>query len=378
MKKKLSYIIFLLKSLIFAKWDFSYPKHKKILLIDGLYNPFLKYFKTRDFNILYRRGEKINIPIIFHCLKEFELTSINYFAKYVKFSKPKIILTAFDHYPIFYKLSKKTGVKTFMLQRGKRTWEDGIFANKAIIDNKNNRDNYVDYIFTHTKKTADVYKTFINGKYKVIGSFENNSQKNSKRKKKREILYISNIKFDNNNKPMPLNKFDHIIIKKLFELSKKNLLKFNIMGRHINEKTKLEINYYNKLLGNNINFINKNENKNSYLTIKKFEYIFTDYSTMGVEALTSGSKVGFIFFKPNEKKFFDLRLGKFEGLGESGPFWTAFSEYDDNEVNRIFHFVTKSNNIKWSKIRRFYSKIFMEYDEGNKIFLKIIKKTLKK
>ena len=58
-------------------------------------------------------------------------------------------------------------------------------------------------------------------------------------------LRLSNIKFDNNNKPMPLNKFDHIIIKKLFELSKKNLLKFNIMGRHRNEKTKLEINYYN-------------------------------------------------------------------------------------------------------------------------------------
>ena len=177
---------------------------------------------------------------------------------------------------------------------------------------------------------------------------------------------------------MPLNQFDHIVIKKIQELSLNNKLKFNIMGRHKYNKTHLEILYYKKILNKPFNFINKNSNRDSYKVIKNYEYIFTDYSTMGVETLASGSKVGFIFYKPQVKKLFDLRLGKFEGLKSSGPFWTAFYNYNGSEINRVFNFVVKSSNLKWTQIRKKYSSFFMAYDEGNKIFLNIIKKTLKK
>ena len=378
MKNKIRYIYFIFSIIFKSKWDLKIPQKRKILLIDGLYNPFKKYFKNSDFNILYRRGEKINLPVVIQCLKELRITSENYYKKFIEYSKPKIILTAFDHYPIFYKLSRLTGIKTLMLQRGKRTWQDGIFANKEVTNKKNKKNNYVDYILTHTEKTAEIYKTFIQGNYKIIGSFENNIGKKSFKKKKKEILYISNVKFDENNKIMPLNQFDHIVIKKIQELSLNNKLKFNIMGRHKYNKTHLEILYYKKILNKPFNFINKNSNRDSYKVIKNYEYIFTDYSTMGVETLASGSKVGFIFYKPQVKKLFDLRLGKFEGLKSSGPFWTAFYNYNGSEINRVFNFVVKSSNLKWTQIRKKYSSFFMAYDEGNKIFLNIIKKTLKK
>ena len=41
-----------------SKWILIKLK-KKFLLIDGAYNPFEKYLNRNDFNILYRRGEKL-------------------------------------------------------------------------------------------------------------------------------------------------------------------------------------------------------------------------------------------------------------------------------------------------------------------------------
>ena len=49
-----------------SKWDLSKIKKKKFLLVDGNSNPFLKYYDKKDFNILHRRGEKINLRKEFH------------------------------------------------------------------------------------------------------------------------------------------------------------------------------------------------------------------------------------------------------------------------------------------------------------------------
>ena len=53
-----------LKILILSKWDFKKIEKKKFLLVDGSYNPFLKYYNEKDFNIIYRRGESINTRVL--------------------------------------------------------------------------------------------------------------------------------------------------------------------------------------------------------------------------------------------------------------------------------------------------------------------------
>ena len=100
------------KFLIKAKWRFRLPQNKKILVIDGNINPFGRYFKDKDINILYRRGEEINITILLLCIINFDLTALGYYKRFIKFSKPKIILTACDHYAILFQLSNLTKIKT--------------------------------------------------------------------------------------------------------------------------------------------------------------------------------------------------------------------------------------------------------------------------
>ena len=143
-----------LKILILSKWDFKKIERKKILLVDGSYNPFLKYYNEKDFNIIYRRGESINTRVLLKCILNFNVTSLNYYRHFIKLADPKLIFTAFDYLPIFYKLSKLSGVKTFMLQKGQRTKSDGIMQNKTIKNLKEEsrkKPFFVDYIFLYNK-----------------------------------------------------------------------------------------------------------------------------------------------------------------------------------------------------------------------------------
>ena len=60
-----------------SKWDLSKIKKKKFLLVDGNSNPFLKYYDKKDFNILHRRGEKINIRILIKCIFDLNVSAFN-------------------------------------------------------------------------------------------------------------------------------------------------------------------------------------------------------------------------------------------------------------------------------------------------------------
>ena len=91
MKRYIIYFFYLLKTIIKFDFEFSKPLMKKYLIIDGMKNPLSKIFSKNDYNIFYRRGEKLNLPIILECLLEFKLNSLNYYLKYIKYSKPKII-----------------------------------------------------------------------------------------------------------------------------------------------------------------------------------------------------------------------------------------------------------------------------------------------
>ena len=66
-----------------SKWDLSKIKKKKFLLVDGNSNPFLKYYDKKDFNILHRRGEKINIRILIKCIFDLNVSSLNYFNHFI-------------------------------------------------------------------------------------------------------------------------------------------------------------------------------------------------------------------------------------------------------------------------------------------------------
>ena len=239
-------------------------------------------------------------------------------------------------------------------------------------------------MFVHNKLIVKEYEKIISGKIIPIGSFLNNIIRKKNKIRKKDILWISTYKPDGKDwiNPISKKKFknshfqknDKFIIKHLYDYSKKNNFKFNILGRIGSGNQLEEINFYRKIIGDNFNFISKKKYPDSYAIIEQFVYVFTTWSTLGVEKLVKGGKVGFIFNKPKNAAWNNARLGAVEGLKKNGAFWTTCSGKDIDEFKRVINFVFKANNKQWDKVRKEIGPKLMYYDHGNKKFKDVLKK----
>ena len=367
------------KILFKSKWDLSKIKKKKFLLVDGDSNPFIKYYDKKDFNTLYRRGEKINLRILMRCILELKVSSLNYFNHFIKAAGPKLILTAFDYHPIFYKLKKITKIKTLMLQKGKRTLSDNIFQNQKLISESKSENYFVDYIFLYNKTTCDKYKKLIKGNYFSIGSFENNFNKLDLASQKKEVLFISDYKIYNNDELKENCENDDLVALNLHRLALKNKLKFNILPKRSDKvQNRKEFNYYKNILKNNFKFLKKKNTSSSYEIVGKFKYVFCTHSTLGVENLSKGGRTGFIFFKSSQNPFRYYRFGIDDKFEKRGPFWTTDYKLNYDELKRVFNFVIKPNKSFWGEKSKKLGKKIIEFDFNNKIFRNIVTRELKK
>ena len=97
---------YLLKKLITSNLVFTFPSQKKILIYDAEGSDlFFNFFKKEDCEIFHTRFEKINILILFLSLFNFQVTlSRSYAYTYIKYVKPKLIITFMDNKVSFYKL----------------------------------------------------------------------------------------------------------------------------------------------------------------------------------------------------------------------------------------------------------------------------------
>lgn len=361
-----------LKYLFKAKWNFLPPKKNKYVLVDGSYNPFLKYINKKDFTILYRRGEEINFFILFQCLINFKFNTIDYCKKFILYVSPNLIFTAFEYHTIFYKLSKSTGIKTVMLQKGKRSpTEEIVYNSKKYFPKNSIKKYFVDYFFVYNKKAKEFYSKKIGGKFFITGSFENNFSKIRHSQQKKEIIFISN--FNPTNKERNYN--EDLLALNLFKLAEMQKIKFNILPRfrHKPLQLKKEIEFYKKKIGKKVSFI-LNKKKTSYEILLKYKYTFTSLSTLAAEFLAKGGRAGFLMFKPKNNPFYKSRYGFFEGLKNKGLFWTCDNKFNLRETKRVFNYVTNTNNKIWDKNTRAYIKRVIEFDYNNSNFNKLLKK----
>ena len=369
----------LIKYFIFSTWIFLPPKPKKILIIDGVQNPFKKYFKEKDINILYRRGEEMNIFVLFSCLVNFKLSTESYYKRYIQFAEPKIILSAINTFPMFYRLSKLTNVKTACIQWGKQTLWDGVFAYKHFANRRKKKKLFIDYIFTYNKKVSEKFNSFCGGQTVEIGSFYNNMEETFTRRRKKEILFLSthkpyidgetgHLKYDYNF----FFKNDKYVIKYLSDFASENNLKLNVLGRCRENLSILERKFFDEIIGKKYEFLPNYEGRKTNKITEKYEYVFTIDSTLAIENLIKNGKSGFLFNRPNVFPINTRRNGGFEKIPYKGPFWTTTSANNKKEFNRVLNFVIKTDNKTWKQMREKYGPRMMVYDKGNKKFLKIV------
>ena len=182
---KFTKILNLIRYLLKAKLKFLPPKKRKILIFDGISNPFHKYLKKKDYNILYRRGEELNLFIILNCILKLSLKSKTYYKLFIKYSNPKIILTAIDNSMVFYQLKSITKIPTISIQNTQRTYMDDLTFIKKVSKKKSFS---VDYMLTFNERTSKDYQKYIFGNKIVLGSFLSNSEQIKMKKSEKKML----------------------------------------------------------------------------------------------------------------------------------------------------------------------------------------------
>ena len=307
--QKIAKIInYLFNFIFFSKKNFLSPKPKKVLIYNGDNSDIiLKALVNIEADVIYNRffraGEKnaeINFFILFYNFLHFRFSLFEYAKTYIKFSKPKVIITIIDNDENFYKLKKEfTYIKFVAIQLSIRTTQADLFGRIEFLKKKNYE---CDYILVYNNFFGNYYQKFLKGKVIKIGSFKSNSVKVMKSKKKKyDILYVSSYKGNKdsdfflkeyNVKYQDIRKYDHKIfcfLKKILVENPK--IKLGILGCKTRSKFE-EIKYFRNYFKNlNYEFIPQSDKRNTYNIIDRTNLLLAIDSSLIYESIARGNKV---------------------------------------------------------------------------------------
>ena len=355
-------IIFLFRnyrSLFRIKFKFNKQNKNKILLFDYTNEAIFKILINRKIEVLYRRLEEINLYVLFMAIKSRGFFNLgkSYIKTYIEYVEPKIVITFNELHETFYllkKLVKKNSFYTIAIQDGYRT-----LPNFSSFDLTNIKEYKVDQILNFSRKDKKLYENISNSPKVVAGSFRNNFYKKTKNIKSKKILLISQYRDEyKNNEKIKYFIREKKILDFLKIFCEKNKIKFLIATKPGVTKN----NYMSAFnLQKNSEIISDLNFKKKYEIVDKSEVtIFAD-SSLGMEALSRGNKVISFPFKPY--------------LGVPKFFWSHKINQDIFEKKLNLIYGMKINT--WLKKINNKKEVFVKYNPGNTILLKIIKKYLK-
>ena len=181
------------KFILFSEKQWLKPKKVDILFYDYSMSDIIKdKLSNYKYDILYLRGEKLNIYIIIKLILSFQYKNLflSYCKLYIQFSHPKIIITAIDNNINFYKLHykiKSIKFKTIVIQNGYRTCTHPDILN--YYENFDQKNLSADFFLCFNEAIGKIYSEKFGVKYIPIGSFLNNVNFNFQTTKKKFVFF---------------------------------------------------------------------------------------------------------------------------------------------------------------------------------------------
>lgn len=380
----------LFKLFIKSSLVYKLPEKNLVLIYDPVktfFDDIKFYLNIRKTGELYVRGETINIPILLYSFiigNPLEIKK-NYILSYIKFSKPKIVITSTDNDMVFYTLKQKVQnkIKFIVLQNGIRGNYDDFLEFKEY-KKKYKEKLVVDYFLSISSLVSKKYKKYINAKFIPIGLLRNNLLKTNKIKFKKRILFISQFRKSIYQKGFYLNKFKKKIEGKNFYIPDINVLNYlaNYIYKNKNNydlticlrsgsSSLLQKNFIKDIFKSKIKmkFIEPKNGYDVYKAVDQAAYIITLDSALGYEAFTRGSLVGFFTIRG---VYLNLISTNF-----AWPFLTKKIYFWTNKDNRkSFDKVMKYLIYKKKECRNFRknnANKIMYYDPGNTRLIKLFR-----
>jgi len=357
------------------KINFLPPKKTKIIIYDSnLSNYLICLIKNTNYQILFTRGESINIFILIKTLLKFKFTFLDYCNEYLSYVKPKFVITFTDNDKRFYLLKLNSGKKIFI----QNAWRSFLLTDLGNL--KYNSNFKVDFMLVFNDYIGKLYSSIITGKSYSIGSFRSNSNSITNSEKKYEILYISTFRNISNNTEITKNlKFNFFIkkdieilkiLKKFCQIHKK---KIYIYGKYTEKMDQMiEYNFFKKIMGNYFQFI-KNDKKKTYQYIDKSKIVLGSDSTLTYESLSRGNKT--LFFNTRFKKNGTSLSKKFGWPKKNkGKIIFLINNLNYNDFEKVFFKIYFMSFNKWKNKVRVLMNDILKYDLFNKSCVMLLKK----
>jgi surface carbohydrate biosynthesis protein len=371
-------IIFFLEK----KYFFFFPRKKKYILISTAGEIYFKKIFKKNFYVI-DINKSINIFILlsssFECIKRRNFDP--YYEEFIKIINPKIVFCFAHNYMQFFRLKKNKNIKYIMIQNGTNAGNNQYSIHRNFAKDTK----YIcDYFFYFNDLDLKLFKSVVTSKYIKIGSFLSNSIKKKKKKIKNSICFISTFRNLKENKytsegsvgrDISFNEFykpEKILLKFLFDYCNKKKLELKIIGSTLKNGHKKEKLFYNNFLPNNKwIFLPKYNFKSSYHNVDENNVSCFIDSTLGYESLARGNLVAAFSFRGSYLNLpgFNFCRGKVKNYG---LFWCA--RFNKKKFTKILNYLIVKKNTVYRSNKNFISKYIADYDPGNKIFFKILRR----
>lgn len=388
--------MFNLKGISKYKIDYLFPKKNKIVILDNPgSNLIKKALRVKHLPIIStRKNSKINLLIVF--LSFFQSYKYSkgqrYIIAYIKYLKPKVIISHIDNNIFFFSLKKIfKNIKFAFIQNGL-----GILHFNKSERKKMNL--YADLFFSYSKAFTKLYSKILKSKIYTIGSFKNNFLRIKKKTKKiKFVVFISQFRLNENSnkkrfvysysgKNISFDQFykaESLLLPILYEFCKKKNYKLVIAGSNLNRQTSLKEKIFfediikkNTLIYEKKYFLYKkikSEYSSYYLTDKASLVVFID-SALGYQSLARGNKTLSCSLRSKYVGNKNLKFGWPSLQKKEGPFWINY--FDKKKILNKLEVLINLSPKQWRQIYKKKESNLVAFDYGNQIFKDVLKKAL--
>ena len=361
----------LLLKLLKAKWVFTKPKKKEVLIYDNMSKIGAKFlFNKSDFEILYVRYERINLNVLFKTIIINGLKNIkdNYKVNYIKSVSPKTVFSTFTYNPAFFKLKNLYPNPTYVCLSISSCDERFFGMCENYYKNNSTQKLKADYLFVVGDYYKEKMSRYIETKIINIGSIKNNFyilDEEQRAKKSDVILFISQVYALQENEISSSYRAKIENEKKILLSLEKYCIKKNFKLKIATRNKQEEMSFYKKNFGEgNWTLYPRIDDSTSYNLVNESFFIIFTNSFLGLEALSKGKKC--VAFPPEE--FPIQRFGK--TFSNQGPFWSL--TFNEKIMKNYIEKILSYDEDTWRKIVDQNVGDLVKYNPGNSI----LKKTL--
>ena len=367
------------------KIDFLLPIRSDIAIVDNSSSQIIIDFldsldSQATHTVIHTRLELLNLWVFigglftlpFYRVRGFSLW-LWYVETYLKFVRPKLVLTFIDNNPEFWKLSKRAAgqYRTAFFQNGRR------YNLLDVFETVNARDDYfVDAMFVHSNASASLYEKVVGGNIHVVGSIKNNSLvPPSSLSRKRQVVWMSgwepysdsaNYAHDLFGEPVGYERYfevDEKLLSMVAQYCKKRGFVLQIAGRE-SKSDGDEHEYFKSVLGDIFfEFSPKLGLLSNYELLDASLIGVSLDGTLAYESLARGNRTAIFPWRSETLRSPASLFAWPLTFPSQGPFWDCKQEF--SAVERVLDTLTLASDKEWKNTVEKYAPLVMATDWSN-------------